>query len=534
MENVSMNRRHMLKLSSAFSVAAWTPGAAIATATAGQSASRSTVSKWEVFEITLSGPAGGNPFAEVDLHADFSLEHRTVSVDGFYDGEGRYKIRFMPDDEGNWTFSTSSNAEELNGKTGGFTCTPALASSHGPVRVRNTSHFAYEDGTPYFPFGTTCYAWVHQSEAMQEQTLRTLASAPFNKMRMCIFPKHYEYNHNEPALYPFVRDAAGKHDFSRFNPAFFAHIEKRIGDLRALGIEADLILFHPYDRWGYQSMTAEEDDRYLKYVLARLSPFSNIWWSIANEYDLMKYKSVSDFDRFFHIVERHDPYGHLRSIHYSNVMYDYSHPWVTHVCMQSYKFDVATEWRASMRKPLIWDEVGYEGNLNRRWGNLAGEEMLRRFWLAILGGGYASHGETLLKESDALDENSTPSLWWAHGGELRGVSPQRIGFLRKVVEETAGGAGVSSKRTGLTAQIAPYYLNATVVDEKSSDVRQILYYTDFHQPLFYEFPIPEGRFTAELIDPWAMKITPLGGTYEGKSKIRLTGRPYQAVRFRRV
>ena len=136
----------------------------------------------------------------------------------------------------------------------------------GRSRYQNEYHFAYADGTPYFPFGTTCYAWVHQSEQMQEQTLKTLASAPFNKMRMCVFPKHYEYNHNEPALYPFVRDAAGKHDFARFNPGFFAHIEKRIGDLSALGIEADLILFHPYDRWGYQSMTAEEDDRYLKYV----------------------------------------------------------------------------------------------------------------------------------------------------------------------------------------------------------------------------------------------------------------------------
>ena len=105
-------------------------------------------------------------------------------------------------------------------------------------------------------------------------------------------------------------------------------------------------------------------------------------------------------------------------------MYDYCHPWVTHACMQSYKFDVATEWRESMLKPLLWDEVGYEGNLNRRWGNLSGDEMLRRFWLAIVGGGYASHGETLLKESDALDEDTTPSLWWAHGGELARNKPR--------------------------------------------------------------------------------------------------------------
>ena len=36
-----------------------------------------------------------------------------------------------------------------------------------------------------------------------------------------------------------------------------------------LGIEADLILFHSYDRWGFSEMDAETDDRYLQYVVAR-------------------------------------------------------------------------------------------------------------------------------------------------------------------------------------------------------------------------------------------------------------------------
>ncbi len=50
-------------------------------------------------------------------------------------------------------------------------------------------HFAYEDGTRFQPFGTTCYAWVNQTEAVQEQTLDTLKILLFNKIRMCIFPK---------------------------------------------------------------------------------------------------------------------------------------------------------------------------------------------------------------------------------------------------------------------------------------------------------------------------------------------------------
>ena len=84
------------------------------------------------------------------------------------------------------------------------------AGNHGPVRVRTTFHFAYADGTPYFPIGTTCYAWTHQGDALEEQTLATLKHAPFNKMRMCVFPKCYAYNQNEPPLYPFAGHAAAR------------------------------------------------------------------------------------------------------------------------------------------------------------------------------------------------------------------------------------------------------------------------------------------------------------------------------------
>jgi hypothetical protein len=525
----------MLKMGTACSLAAVaSTSSALASASLDGDNASASVPRWELFELTLSGPSAGNPFVDVQLAATFTLGHRAVAVNGFYDGTGTYKVRFMPDTEGEWSYSTTSNATELAGKTGRFVCTPALAGAHGPVEVRNEHHFAYADGTPYFPFGTTCYAWVHQTEELQQQTLQTLRTAPFNKIRMCVFPKSYEYNHNEPPLYPFERGAAGNSDFTRLNPAYFAHIERRIADLRALGIEADLILFHPYDRWGYSKMPAACDDLYLKYVLARMSAYPNIWWSLANEFDLMRAKSVQDFDRFFHIIEQCDPASHLRSIHFSHTMYDYSRPWVTHGCLQTSKFESAPEWLAIWRKPIVFDEVQYEGNLNRRWGNLSGEEMARRFWLGVIAGCYVSHGETLLDPEGPFDENSTTILWWAHGGRLKGTSPPRIAFLRKLVEETGAVAGKDAKRTGLEPQPAPYYLNATALNAAGTAAQEILYYTDDHQPIFYEFPLPEGEFTAELIDPWEMTIKTLPGTCKGKTKLKLAGKPFQAVRFRRI
>ncbi len=308
------------------------------------------VERWDVFELSLSGPQEGNPFLDVHLTASFRQGPRTVEVAGFYDGEGIYRVRFMPDTEGEWTYLTKSNVKQLDEKVGSFTCKRASAGNRGPVRVQARTHFAYADGTPYFQVGTTCYCWTHQGDRLEEQTLATLRTAPFNKLRMCIFPLDYTYNKNEPEYYPFARTQNGKNDFTHFNPAYFRHLETRILQLRELGIEADLILFHPYDRWGYAAMDSVTDDRYVRYVVARLAAYRNVWWSMANEFDLMKAKSESDWDRFFQIVVKSDPYEHLRSIHNCGEWYDHSKPWVTHASIQSSDFGIAAGAASAVRE----------------------------------------------------------------------------------------------------------------------------------------------------------------------------------------
>lgn len=269
------------------------------------------------------------------MSAQFRFRNRVVPVDGFYDGEGTYRIRFMPDERGEWTYLTSSNAPELDGQRGSFTLIAPAPGNHGPVRVAYRTHFAYADGAPYVPIGTTCYAWTHQGDELERKTLETLRAAPFNKIRMRVFPKSYAYNRNEPVSYSFERNAAGKNDYGRFNPKSFQHLEQRIRDRAALGIEADLILFHPYDRWGYANMPREADDRYLRYLVAWLAAYRNVWWSLANEYDLFRTKTMADWDRLFRIVQESDPAGHLRSIHNLGPPYDHAKPWVTHVSLQS-------------------------------------------------------------------------------------------------------------------------------------------------------------------------------------------------------
>jgi hypothetical protein len=197
---------------------------------------------WDIFELTLQAKAGGNPFTDVSLEANFIQDERRVTVEGFYDGDDLFKLRFMPDQEGPWRYRTRSNLPALDGQTGDLLCTPAGPGNHGPVRVAHGIHFAYADGTPYIPVGTTCYVWNLQGDALLERTLQTLDSAPFNKMRMCVFPKRYRFNFNEPPAYPFpgniqpgwdpsqldhAQDGPPPDfwDLSRFNPTYFRHLE---------------------------------------------------------------------------------------------------------------------------------------------------------------------------------------------------------------------------------------------------------------------------------------------------------------------
>lgn len=498
--------------------------------------STAPVEQWGIFELALHGSVEGNPYQDVVLTAQFSYQHGSIEVDGFYDGNGVYRIRFMPDVQGDWHYRTHSILATLNGIEGSFSCVAPAPGNHGPVQVSNTFHFSYADGTPYKPLGTTCYAWVHQGNELEERTLATLHNAPFNKLRMCLFPKHYLFNENEPTHYPFPCLSCGSStwdldqamrgeiptgwsfDFSRFDPAFFQHLEQRIADLMASGIEADLILFHPYDRWGFATMDIETDERYLRYVLARLAAYRNVWWSLANEYDLMKHKTIATWDHFFHIVQQHDPYQHLRSIHNWVVFYDHSKPWVTHQSIQRSDLTQTRSWREQYHKPVVVDECCYEGNIAPSWGNLSAAELVHRFWEATVYGGYAGHSETFLHPNDIL--------WWSKGGILHGESTPRFAFLQRILA-----ASPASGLDPIDGVISPW-LGFPCAGQHSL---YYLVYFGCHQPTQVTAHLPVGEhYQGEVIDTWNMTITPLAETIVSDAIIPLPEKAYQALILRRT
>lgn len=496
------------------------------------------VERWGVFELALNGPAGGNPFVDVTLSAVMQAEGAgsPVEIPGFYDGDGIYRIRFSPPVTGRWRWTTRSNAAALDGKSGSFVAFPAGKGNRGPVRVEKSGyHFAHADGTPFRQIGTTSYSWALQSEEKCRQTLRTLTGAPFNKMRMLVFP-----NVPSVATDPFVRTGHGPRDWdpTRFDPAYFRRYEDRIFKLGQLGIEADVILFHPYDETrGYSDMARADDERYIRYAAARFGAYRNVWWSMANEYDAIESKSMDDWDHLFQVLVAADPHDRLRSIHQIHIYYDHRKPWITHASVQNGAAvldDIRAELhRAMTLKPVIFDEVVYEGDIDLRWGNLSAQGMVERFWYGLIGGTYVGHSETY-SPTDSADQS-----WLGQGGTLQGESAPRLAFLKQIMEE--------GPAPGFEP-IQPWWNYHLAGDPTGYFMR----YFGADTPDGWDVALPAredeaiGTYRADIIDSWNMTVTPVDGLFRmerkdrydmhdpARPRIELPGKPWIALRFRKV
>lgn len=457
--------------------------------------------QWDVFQLDLTGPTTGNPYMEVDLSAIFKKGKQRIEVPGFYDGNGFYRIRFSPPSQGRWAFQTKSNIPGLSGKKGKFLSIPPTGKNHGPVKIVDTFHLQYADSKAYYAVGTTAYQWTSVKQSIQEKTITTLLDAPFNKIRMCVFPKSYIYgNQTEPWRYPYKRQGE-MNDFTQPEYAFFQNVDLRIKQLLDMEIQADVILFHPYDIWGYSKMGPEFNKRYVRYMIARISAYRNVWWSLANEWDVPEIKNTIDWDGIGTLLQTSDPHQRLRGIHNwygsEDHFYDHTKTWITHVSAQTSQFYNAIKWQNQYHKPLLLDEMRYEGDVPSGWGNLTGQEMASYFWMAGLSGGYPTHGETFINPAD----DSTEVRWWAKGGELVGDSPERIKFFRSVMEQ----APINEMTPSIVHQSDPKNLKSNVYILSKPGKFYLVYLPSKDQTLEINLTGTEN-YKLDIMDTWNMSI----------------------------
>ncbi len=485
--------------------------------------------QYETFELEFTAVPPQGSRAGVNLRAEFCTAGETITVDGFYTEGGKYKVRFLPQRAGHYTWHVSG----LLSAEGEADCKPHAPDRHGVVRAEGL-HFRHDDGTWYMPFGTTVYALLHQKQDLINQTMQTLSRAPFNKVRLCVFPKHYDYNHNEPEWFPFERDGDGW-DVDRPVEAFWEHLEQRLRQLNEMGVQADLILFHPYDCWGFAKLSKEQCLTYLDYAVRRLAAFPNLWWSLANEYDLMTEFQAAWWTEFAACLSEHDPYHHPISNHNFIVFWDFGNKHTTHCCIQDGNVQNVPKMQKKYGKPVIYDECCYEGNIPCSWGNISAFEMVNRFWIAVTRGGYCTHGETYLSPDEVL--------WWSKGGVLKGESAPRIAFLREIVEalgapldyleqEHPGIDDLPRVAEGLAPDFQRMQALCDGLKQHAGHCGEdaYLYYYSRSCTALAALELPETRkYRIEVIDVWEMTRRTVLENASGLTEVSLPGKEGTAV-----
>jgi hypothetical protein len=146
-----------------FSTAALWATPSISTVT-GSAASVGKYAKIE-FVVGLTGTYT-NPYDpdQIDLSATFTAPSGSKwKINGFYavdaSNAGQWKIRFAPDEVGNWTYTVQAidPTGTATGQAGAFTC--IASTNHGWLRVAsNNRYLRLDDGTSFYGIGP-CYPY---------------------------------------------------------------------------------------------------------------------------------------------------------------------------------------------------------------------------------------------------------------------------------------------------------------------------------------------------------------------------------------
>lgn len=382
------------------------------------SAAQATVPKWTVHEISLSSALRvANPYLEVAVTATFIGPGGVrQTIRGFWDGGNTFKVRFTPIAEGTWRYVITSSPPDAGlNRTGTLLVGPPPNENHGFLRrdEKYPYSFVWDDGTRYFMWGQTYYQLI--LSAMTNGPWRAAvdgtAAYSMNKIRLLLTT----WCADDPARLlcpsPFVGS-----DHDTINVAYWQKFDEIIRYLESKHLVADVIIFT--DARGAFG-TPAQDERYVRYTLARLAAFHNVIWTLTNEWNYTG-RPQEYWDAIGAIVRNEDPWIHhgnfLRplSIH-QRTRIDFQFfgsTWPVHAVIQyglrNRRYSNGDEWgnagilfNRGRGLPVVNDEYGYIGERPQAGVSVYDRDQHRRvIWGIALAGGFGSAGDCGLHACD--------------------------------------------------------------------------------------------------------------------------------------
>jgi len=391
-------------------------------------ASAQPAQQWTPFTATFqSTQAHDNPYT-VPFNATVTRpDGATFKTPGFHDGGNTWKLRVGPDMTGNWSLTTHSDDDSLDGKTVKFQCTPS-PSLHGPLRVDpdHPHHFVHDDGARWFHLGYECdWLWALDMGNPELPTIRPfldkLAANGFNLIVMNVYAHDCDWrkgktgpdDYGPPPMYPWAGTNENP-DHSRLNPPFWQHYDRVIHAMFDRGIQAHIMIKVYNKMVNWPAKNSPEEDLYLRTVVARYAPYPNVIWDYSKEAHYEK--DVEYKLGFIRRLKELDPYGRLVTVHDDDALYNRG----TYDSLLDYRSDQQhKDWhRMILRQrelhnwPVVNIEFGYEwgagGENDHTYGVVqSAEENSRRAWLVATGGGYPTYYYTYTAW-DVIRPNDTP------------------------------------------------------------------------------------------------------------------------------
>ena len=288
-----------------------------------------TVPRWAMHEFELHGQSHvENPFRDAALVGEFtSPSGKTRLVEGFHDGGDTWRLRFAPDEEGEWRYLLRGEGAELS-QRGVVRCVAPNGQGFIRIHPHNPYAFARDDGSAFFPMGDTCYGLFDDSPitpALRSTYIETRRRQRFNFVRMSV--GHSEARAAaDPANFWAWGGTPGRPDLDRFNPAFFRGLDDVFREMQSKGMNVELLLQSYYRKpfTDTKLWTPSRERLWLRQVIARYGAFNNVFlWTLANEYEthpdgryrLDRQADVAWAQATARLVKQLDPYRHPVTVH---------------------------------------------------------------------------------------------------------------------------------------------------------------------------------------------------------------------------
>jgi hypothetical protein len=264
-----------------------------------------SVGKWQRFALEMSETGTqGNPF-DVQLTGRFTHvpSGRTVQAPGYYAGNSVWRIYFMPEQIGEWSYATVSPQPGLNGQSGSFVC----VESGLPGRLVPTQNrWQLSDAGFDVPVILPVSDWFKVERSEEEIDAFIAWARDVVGARAIGITLVYFFEREQSAM-AYDRGREGQ----RFNTAYWDRLNTLFDAARDAGM-GHYVRFYSDDendpsRNGIRPQT-EEELRLLRYAVARLGPYPIVIWDTG--IDIGEYRSDEWIEWFTNHMLEHDPWAH--------------------------------------------------------------------------------------------------------------------------------------------------------------------------------------------------------------------------------